>query len=866
MRRRLPIATRPSFGLAGSLTLTVALAAALFGCPRRTPPPPPPPGEPIAAFAAARTITDAADLLPGPAAYGAVGDILVENDLARFVIQARDEAIGFAQAGGIVLDAAPRTDDGLVLLNQTFPQLNDTWPRQARYATVEIVEAGGEGADAVVVARGLDSDDPAVSVKTEYRLSPGLPYLLMTTTVLNEGETVYEDYELADGMQWGMSQHWGPGYGFELRGKRIEVPWMAGLGETTSYGWVAPGRTLRSRSGSTWSDPIADVVRLEPGEPVSYVRALVVGTGDAASVLDAIYDLHGGESGVLTGIFEEDGSGEAIGGALVEIRDAEGRPFATARTAEDGTFRVRLPPGAWSVFSRTLGRGTAAPGAATLTAGGRADATVVASRQAILDVMVVEVRRDPETPDVLHQFPVPSRLTFEGLGETPAPNLGPSFDHGGADNVLFLATGQGEVRLPPGTYRVHASRGVEYEIDTQEIEVVPGERARLEMRLRRSVDTTGWVSGDFHQHANNSFDSAVTLESRVISNAAEGVEILVSSDHNHVTDYAPVIANLDLGEWLVSFTGVEATTARVGHINCYPFSVKPGLPAGGAPNIVERTPSQIFEDCRAEPGEVVVQINHPRSGHHGYFDLVGLDPETAVPVEARRRHALAVFDDSFDAIEIVNGKRVPESEKVMQDWFNLLNRDMRYTATGNSDTHTLLEDNNGYPRNFVHLGVDRPEDVTIEALVDAVKNRRAVVVTNGPFPELSARVAGEPVADAAGAGEAAQIAGVGETLRVPAGAEVTFTTRVQAAGWVSVDALSLVRGGEAVVAVPLDPENRETVRHEAEYTLTFEESGWVVLRVSGSEPLTPVVIQPLDHEVAAIAFTNPIWVEVVAED
>ena len=374
-----------------------------------------------------------------------------------------------------------------------------------------------------------------------------------------------------------------------------------------------------------------------------------------------------------------------------------------------------------------------------------------------------------------------------------------------------------------------------------------GEETKASLTLHRVVDTSGWISGDFHQHAIHSFDSAVTLEDRVLSNAAEGLEIMVSSDHDYVTDYDPIIDALQLRPFLDAFPGVEVTTSTVGHFNCYPFPVTPGARGAGAPPSEGHTPAEIFAACRRPPGERVVQVNHPRGGANGYFDLTGFDPAHDAVQRDRIRHPLAQYVPDYDVLEVFNGKRVKMARQVLSDWFDLLRQGRRITATGNSDTHTLTHDNAGYPRNYLKVEDDRPGAVDAAELVDVLKHKRAVVVTNGPLVFLSA-------------GET----GVGGTVRIPPGKRVTFTVTVRAAPWVRFDTVEVIRNGEVYRRFPVDPERTEVERFAQTIDIPFERSGWVVAVARGEEPLAPVVVGRDDEAVTALGFTNPIWVEVAA--
>jgi uncharacterized surface anchored protein len=65
-----------------------------------------------------------------------------------------------------------------------------------------------------------------------------------------------------------------------------------------------------------------------------------------------------------------------VAGAVVEIRDASGKEVAQAVTASDGSFRIDLPPGVYTVEAQAAAglMGTAGPQTVTVT---RGEVTVV---------------------------------------------------------------------------------------------------------------------------------------------------------------------------------------------------------------------------------------------------------------------------------------------------------------------------------------------------------------------------------------------------------------------------------------------------------------------------------------------------------
>ena len=76
-------------------------------------------------------------------------------------------------------------------------------------------------------------------------------------------------------------------------------------------------------------------------------------------------------------------------------------------------------------------------------------------------------------------------------------------------------------------------------------------------------------------------------------------------------------------------------------------------------------------------------------GSIGYFELLRFDPRDVAGWRAR---ASPLAETGFDAIEVFNGDHyaeIPEVERVMRDWYALLDAGVHITATGNSDSHKL---------------------------------------------------------------------------------------------------------------------------------------------------------------------------------
>lgn len=748
---------------------------------------------------------------------GSIGDFRLENQHIAVIVTDSKVALGFAESGGNLVDAAPH--GGEDAMNQVFLYLDDTFPRQAIYEHVEATSTEGE--EAAVTARGHDSVDPAIKIVTEYRLRSASSSILIRTTI-TAGDKPLSDFEVGDVIQWGHSEHFMPGQGFKFKGRHV-APWVAGVGPQVSYGYTTRDRELTGPSGSSWTDTILATLHLLPLQSASVERHLVVGNnGDVASLLPAIHELRSEPAAQLEGFVK----GHAAYTRVVAT-DTGGRPLAEARTSDDGAYRLLLPPGDYLVHAEWAGQSVPPLPVSLGTAGTSLDLTL--PKPADLDFVVMERNKDGTL------VPSPAKITIRGQAPTKDPDLGPKHRNT-AGNVVISPNGQGHALLPSGSYVISASRGVEFDLAQAQVVLAPGETERVELVLSRVVDTTGYLSADFHQHSLFSTDSGLAARDRVIANLAEGVEVAVATEHNQVVDLGPVVAELGVSSLIYPVVGVEATTETVGHFNAYPLSRLGGALHKPAPRVEGKRPDEILRVLRALESRLVIQVNHPRSGKNGYFDLVGWKPGSAPP-------AGTALD--FDAIEVVNAKRWGDADSSLKDWYWLLSQGHKVTATGNSDSHAVFTEECGYPRNFLRMGFDEPERVTPEAILTAIKESRDVLVTNGPFVTLRVR------------GESA----IGRTLAVRPGEVVPVEVIVQAAPWVDVDRIELLENGRPKgEPIAVTAGRDQVVRYRATWNLSTKRDSFFVVVVRGDDSLDPVV-PTQDRPVMPLAITNPLWLK-----
>ena len=786
---------------------------------------------------------------------------------------------------------------------------------------------------------------PYFHLRTDYILAPGDAAVLIRTTALFEEDPdcdtpltgsqladTKEDGEVlplldlalgSDGgggvvfgdfyLQGGSVDVFTPGVGFDEEGfvqgileqgvntfvDPINLPFLAGTADRVSY-------ALLNDSGNifvpmfTSSQTVAvgagivgngSTERFEPGAgPFHYDRWFGVGRGDVGSAAEAVWEAQGQPLGRVRGHVVEESTGVALSGVRVFVyeKDAEA-PFIEWTTdvgmdsQPDGSFGGSLPPGKYELMVHAEGRPDSVRVPFSVKAGDDLRAVLESPRPGVVRFEVTD-----ETG-----LSVPAKVSFFATGDTPSPRdpiLGDGFIGGSPAQVVFTAQGWGDVILPPGEYYAVASRGVEYELDiTDSFEVTQASTVDLDLQVVRSVDTTGWISGDFHVHAFRSHDSGVDLHQRIITMVSEGVEFFSSTDHDAVTDYGPAVADLGLQSWVQTAVGLEVTTIEVGHYLGFPLKVDHLADQGGSMDWTGMTPIEMIEGMR-ELGSItdtdsdeldgpMVFVGHPRDGILGYFDQYAMNPykdnngdvfleDSALVVLSGNKLLDKVnFTMEFDAMEVLNGKRMelirtPTAPELADykaggdtDQVDMFIRTMDEQLDLEEGTYTL-----GYGYEGV---VD--DWFTLNNL-----GYRITALGNSDTHGLTGTESGCPrnfvqadtddpgfLSDAAVARavkEGRVVASYGPFIRFYAnddeqqgpgsdvsGASVKLSIEVSSPGWFNIDRVELYENGRLIEEWDTNTiDNASVLNFSESLTVTPDKDSWYVVIAAGGDDLSPV--------------------------
>ena len=708
----------------------------------------------------------------------------------------------------------------------------------------QLIKAVGMSIPLSVPSSADDMDIP-VEIVVDYTLNPGDNYVEIKTSVKNIGSGLqglyFGDYIVGAA---GELNQFVPGIGFGEPLARLNLDFIAFRGEGSAkglaYGYIptiARNSTAFSETGvmvTSLGQNVVGVlllgfppkVQILPGSVYSYERYLAIGE-DVASIKDAQLEILGLGTGILQGTVTV--AGEPLEGATVAVVN-EGGPsgssydvFSAFETDEDGRFQGNLSPGDYQLMVAKEGypydSGTSTP---NLTPVSISQGATTEANLSLPETGSLRVTAEDETAS-----PIPAKASLVGFDPSPpVPNVqsvwglldlkGSVFDDDrgegvfGVAKVIFMGMDgdSGEIPIEPGQYEVFVSRGPEYSLFREAVGISAGAATTSQAQIARVVDTTGFVSGDFHVHMMNSPDAIVPLHARVVTFLAEGVDYLVATDHEYLTDLWPTILELGAGDQIATSAGQEITPQDYGHYNAWPLTIDPTRRSNGAldwarealPGQDYRTlgayclsPGEIYELAYADPGEEVVQINHFNSGGGAGLNLLEIDTGFVPPISGvdptpyRLDPSISnLFSPHFDGLELLIGNDRSQIDTFFRenlgDWFNLMNQGLVYVGTSDSDTHSRNSTQPGTFRNFIASSTDDPELIDEDEMTQSVKEGRTV---GGYSPFLRATV------NAASTGQTGGLALGLPTIISTTDGNATLHLEMKSPVWVEFDTVEL---------------------------------------------------------------------------
>lgn len=765
-----------------------------------------------------------------------VGDFWLVNDKIAVAVEDAGLSDGYARFGGEILAMDRVGDDGrpagVSYYNETLIGLSI---EMIKPSSVTVLKDGSDGGEAIVRALGVTKPIPflegpvgalfpnrfSLEMALDFVLAPGSEKVLLRMSVVNRGPDALDfganklaKDELFGFFHYSRSQQYTSEFAFGQAGGLVD--WVGFDSGESSFAFRTPDGKMEyglKQSGFSlfWGPGFLS----EPCTITTHDHAEIILGGPGLDGLHEAVRRSTGEeawapvTGKLT-----DGAGAPVAGAYVHELGADGAYLSRAKTADDGTYTLHAPPGK-AVKIVPQKQGYPAHAGADVAAG-TASLDLAFAPHALLHVTASDEGSGEPLPVRVQVIPkVPVAATPEAWGVSDEVN--------GRLYQDFVMTGDTTLVVPPGEHHVVVSRGYEWEIFEADVTADAGATVEIAASLLHSVDTTGVLCADFHIHSLQSADSNDSIEHKVKGAIADGLDIPVSSEHEWVVDFQPVVESLGMEKWAHGLAGEELTTFAWGHFGLVPLSPKSAEVNEGAVEWLGKTPPGFFDDVRKHPEDPAIIVNHPRGlGLGAYFSASQYDRETGAGIDTE------LWSSNFDAIEVFNDSDLEKNrDESVADWFSMLNHGFPFKAVGSSDSHHLRTSPVGYPRTCLSFGHDDPTKITGEAVRDAVRGGDSTI-SGGLFMTVLGPDGEHP----------------GQTVTVSAAGEATFTVTVESPSWFAGETLETIVNGKTVSTEPLLPlgsgpsnrfVNQVTVKLDAGAA-----HNWVVFHARGEGDLSPV--------------------------
>lgn len=718
------------------------------------------------------------------------GDLVLENDHLRTCISGPISGDAFFVTGGYIVDMVPTANPDHDELETIATVLG---LRVASGDDVRVVNDGSDGSAAVVRVSGVDvplklmvgtlgSDLLAspINVKTEieYRLAPDARYLEIVTWVVLDHTRAVSVQAGTVALLGDLVKSWVTGIG-EGR-PAAHYDYMALIGSEHTWAYLGPENApmggMELLSDSLYLE-YNSKGRIGNRSDMVFKRYMTVVEGGSSDDIEAAFgDLRAASNAQALAVSFSAQSSigwespvwsiEKIGGeggdeAVGFIRFSEGA-LTREFSLEAGDYRavpIGWPTGAPSTLEFSV------------SAAGQ---SVTLPRPALRPVSVRIEDAEGE--------PISALIRYWD-------------DEGGFAHIYHVPGFVDQIPvIEDGPFRVEISAG---EARAMVLQDHTTSSTTIAATLDQRMDMQGWIAVDFHQHSQRSADTSTANVDRIFGNLANGLDVIVPTDHDVVENYPAIVERMGLSDKLHVFNGNEVSPI-LGHFNVFPIRYNPELDAFGAGQLAERTGTRTFR--QRTPNEIaaqllgegaqLVQLNHGRGATSSLMDHVGYDHVTDSPTRNEQN-----WLTHFDTMELFNRSKV--FCWLFRDWQAMLQHDKRITAVSNSDTHTFVDV--GYPRNYVYLG-ENAANLSDQAIVDALRTM-AVSVSGGVLVRFDEEMAGSVIS---------------------ASSPMTIDVRIEVPDWAFADTATVFLNGVPIQEETLDLDGSDPARRSTVLSIELD--------------------------------------------
>ena len=548
-----------------------------------------------------------------------------------------------------------------------------------------------------------------------------------------------------------------------------------------------------------------------------------------------------------------------VGNLSLLIVGPEGKPISTARVDfkrddksipaypdDKGLIEIDLPLGEWKLTATDNGRE-------------KVDSVIMVTKEETTKKAISMSEQSGIEFTITKEdgSPTPCKAQIIGIDGTLSPKLGPVDRAHGCVDQYHSENGEFSIGLAPGKYRIVITRGIEHDHFELQVEVRQGKFESIKTALKRSVNTKGWVSTDFHNHSTPSGDNICGTPDRLINLAAEHIEFAPTTEHNRIMDWTPIIESLGLKSEITTIPGMELTGSGP-HLNAFPLNPKHYHQDGGAPTWTKdpRVNALNLKNHSGHHPTGWIHINHP--------DMIEnfIDRNKDGKVDGGYPGILSLIDaietENYRDAEILHGAPYKISRRASREqvyivrefvWLQMLNRGMKTWGIAVSDAHTVHGNGVGGWRTYVRCSTDDPSKIDWREISRRAKGGQ-MILTTGPYLEVQTE-------DGILAGGLAR-----------ANDSIDLEVRVQCPSWIDIDRVQVLVNGRPLKNLNFTRKSHPdwfsngTIKFDRTVSIPLTEDAHLIVVAYGSESDLKIGYGSSGQSgIRPCAYNNPIFVD-----
>lgn len=390
----------------------------------------------------------------------------------------------------------------------------------------------------------------------------------------------------------------------------------------------------------------------------------------------------------------------------------------------------------------------------------------------------------------------------------------------------FHVSGEFALELPAGPALLEATRGTEYELASQSVDLQPGKPAEVRLQLRRweNMAKKGWYSSDAHIHANYTapHHQVITPQDVRLQTLAEDLNnanmMVANSSGSFIHDekyFSGGPHSLSLPNYIIYWNEEMRNAGLYGHMCLYGLKqlVHP-IYSGfrDTPQWEDYPPNYAQAAATRKQGGAVTYA------HPGYAPTFEVASARELPVD------LALGE--VDAMDVLSNN---DENATMELWYRLLNCGFRLGISAGTDAFTNVSDH--YIAGGGRVYVKGGNSLDYAEWISGYKRGRSFA-SNGPVILFTA--------DGKEAGDELRFDDSSATVRVKAAVHTQ----------VPLEKVEVIVNGKVEVSRPVQGK----LSIELDERIPLKRSSWIAVRALG--PWHRLVL----NDAQAFAHTSPVYV------